>query len=295
MSAPEARPLTAALWMTGAIASFTSMAVAGREISFALDTFEIMMYRSLLGIVIVLVVAGAMGRLSEVTTDRLPLHAARNLFHFTGQNLWFYAVTLIPFAQLFALEFTTPLWVTLLAPFFLGERLTKMRVLAAIAGFAGILIVARPGTVPLSAGVIAAAASAIGFAGSMVLTKILTRTATVTCILFWLTAMQAVFGIIAAGYDGDVALPTMATLPYVILIGCAGLLAHLCLTNALRVAPAVVVVPMDFLRLPIVALIGAAFYGEGFDPFVIAGALIIFAANYANIWTEAKITRSRVA
>ncbi|MEM9031627.1 MAG: EamA family transporter, partial [Pseudomonadota bacterium] len=145
--------------------------------------------------------------------------------------------------------------------------------------------------VPITSGVVAAASSAIAFAGSIILTKILTRTASVTCILFWLTVMQSVFGIVAAGYDGDVAVPSGAAWPLVILIGCAGLLAHLCLTKALTVAPAIIVVPMDFLRLPIVAIIGAAFYGEALDPLVITGAIVIFAANYYNIWTEAKAAR----
>ncbi|MEM6824997.1 MAG: DMT family transporter [Pseudomonadota bacterium] len=291
MSASAPKPLTAALWMIGAIAAFTSMAVAGRAMASELDTFEIMMYRSFIGLIIVVVITGLLGRWREVTTDRLPLHAARNFFHFTGQNLWFYAVALIPFAQLFALEFTTPLWVTLLAPFLLGEKLTRTRILAASVGFLGILIVARPGSVPITSGVVAAASSAIAFAGSIILTKILTRTASVTCILFWLTVMQSVFGIVAAGYDGDVAVPSGAAWPLVILIGCAGLLAHLCLTKALTVAPAIIVVPMDFLRLPIVAIIGAAFYGEALDPLVITGAIVIFAANYYNIWIEAKAAR----
>ena len=70
------------------------------------------------------------GKIREVRVDRLPLHLIRNLSHFTGQNLWFYSLTLITLAQVFALEFTTPLWVIVLSPLLLGERLTSMRVLA---------------------------------------------------------------------------------------------------------------------------------------------------------------------
>lgn len=286
-----ARPFEAALWMVGAITGFTTMALAGRAVAAELDTFETMMYRSFVGVILVVVVAWSMGRLGEVTTKRLGLHGARNICHFFGQNLWFYAVTVIPFAQLFALEFTSPLWVLVLAPLFLGERLTRVRVLAGICGFIGILIVVRPGAEPIGPGVIAAAASAIGFAGSIIFTKILTRTETVTAILFWLTVMQSIFGVITAAWDGDIALPSRATLPYVLLISVAGLVAHLCLTNALSVAPATLVVPMDFLRLPIIALIGMAFYDEPVALNVIFGAVLIFAANYANIWVEAKHQR----
>jgi drug/metabolite transporter (DMT)-like permease len=274
--------------MTGAIVSFMLMAVGGRAVSAELDTFEIMMYRSVVGFVLVLAVAGAMRKLHEVTTRDLHVQALRNVFHFTGQNLWFWAITMAPLAQVFALEFTSPIWVTLLAPLVLGERLTRTRLLAAVLGFVGILIVARPGVSEISPGVIAAAASAIGFAGSILLTKKLTRTETITCILFWLTVMQGVFGLVTAGWDGDIALPSGQIMPWLLVIGVAGLVAHLCLTQALRVAPASVVVPMDFVRLPAIAVVGMLLYGEPLEPWVFLGAAVIFAANYLNIWNETR-------
>jgi drug/metabolite transporter (DMT)-like permease len=140
MTAPLPAPQTlrAALWMLGAVASFSSMAVAGRAVSLDHDTFEIMLYRSIVGFLIVMIVARATGHLAEVRRDRLGLHALRNLSHFTGQNLWFLAITLIPLAQVFALEFTSPLWVLVLSPLVLGERMTRIRVLAATLGFVGI-------------------------------------------------------------------------------------------------------------------------------------------------------------
>jgi drug/metabolite transporter (DMT)-like permease len=284
--APPVPVLKAGLWMSGAIVSFCAMAVAGRSLASELDTFEMMLYRSLLGIVLVLAVGGLLGRLGEINRRNLGLHAVRNVFHFTGQNLWFFSLTFIPLAQVFALEFTSPLWVTLLAPLVLGERLTRTRVIAAAIGFLGILIVARPGFTEVNVGVLAAAASAICFAGNILFTKRLTRTATITCILFWLTVMQAVMGLVTAGWDGDIAWPSAAAWPWLAVIGCAGLLAHLCLTNALAVAPATVVVPFDFIRLPVIAVVGMALYGEALDVFVVLGAAVIFAANYLNIWTE---------
>ena len=276
----------AALWMTGAIASFTAMAIAGRAVSFELDTFEIMMFRSFAGIILVLGIGAAAGTLGQITRRNLGLHSIRNLCHFAGQNLWFYALTLIPLAQLFALEFTSPLWVLLLSPFLLGERLTSARVLAALVGFIGVWVVVRPDFSALNIGVICAALSAIGFAGSAIFTRKLTRTETITCILFYLTVMQAAFGIIASGYDGDIALPSAVSVPWLVLIGCAGLLAHFCLTTALTLAPASVVMPIDFVRLPVIAVIGALFYSEAIDLWVFVGAALIFGANYANIRLE---------
>ncbi|MGB0440028.1 MAG: DMT family transporter [Paracoccaceae bacterium] len=279
---------TACLWMIGAIVSFTSMAVAGRAVAVDLDTFELMMYRSFIGIALVVGIGGLRGTLGQITTQRMGLHGLRNVSHFAGQNLWFYAVTVLPLTQVFALEFTSPLWVLLLSPFVLGERLTLWRVAAAAGGFIGILIVTRPGAQPFDPNLIYAALAAIGFAGSAVFTRKLTRTDSITCVLFWLTVMQATFGVICAAWDGDVALPSMATLPWVIVVSCAGLLAHFCLTTALSLAPATVVMPVDFARLPVIAVIGMLAYGEALDIMVLAGAVLIFVGNYSNILHETR-------
>jgi drug/metabolite transporter (DMT)-like permease len=281
-SHPEGNAARAALWMTGAIVSFSLMAVAGREVSVDLDTFELMMYRSLIGAVIVTAIGAATGRLPQMRTGRLRLHAVRNVFHFTGQNLWFYGVAVIPLAQLFAFEFTTPLWVALLAPLVLGEVLNRKRVLAVLLGFLGILIVARPGISPLGIGHLAAVAAAVGFAGNVLATKRLARTETVWTILFWMTWMQALFGLVCAGIDGDIALPQMASVKWVAIVGLCGLTAHLSITSALQCAPASVVAPMDFARLPIIAVVGMMLYSEALDVAVFVGAALILAGNLMN-------------
>ena len=280
--------IQAAIWMTGTIVSFSAMAVSGREISFELDTFEIMMYRSIIGLIIVLLLAKVFKTHREITTQNISLHFYRNLSHFTGQNLWFYALTLIPFAQLFAFEFSVPLWVMLAAPFLLGERLTNIRIISILVGFIGILIVTRPWLAGLAPGIIPAALCAIGFACSVIFTKQLTQKVSITCILFWLTSMQLLMAVICAGYDGDISLPSSSNFIWIIIIGIGGLLAHFCITKALQLAPATVVTPIDFCRLPVIAAIGYVFYNEALDIFIIGGAIIIFIANYINIWSETK-------
>ena len=292
MSTGRSTVLKAAAWMSGSIASFSAMAVAGREVSVQLDTFEVMMYRSLIGVIVVVTLALATGAWRQITTQHMGTQLLRNLAHFTGQNLWFYAVTVIPLAQVFALEFTSPLWVIVLSPLILGERLTPVRALAAILGFIGILIVARPDMAGITPGVITAASSAIFFALTIMLTKRLTRSQSITCILFYLTTTQLVFGLIAAGFDGDIAVPDAAALPYVVVIGVAGLMAHYCLTNALAIAPATVVVPIDFIRLPAIAVIGMLVYGEVLEIWVFLGAAVIFAGNYLNLLAETRPQRS---
>jgi drug/metabolite transporter (DMT)-like permease len=193
--------------MTGAMLSFTLMAISGRSLADRLDTFEIMTYRSLIGIIIVLTVAFYASTWQQISTKRLGLHLIRNIFHFAGQNLWFFAVIYVPLSQLFVFEFSTPLWVAIFAPLILSEKLTLTRFSAAAIGFFGILVVVRPDFSALPRELIAAALCAVGFAGATITTKLLTRTDTITCILFWLVVLQALFGLIMAGYDGQIDVP----------------------------------------------------------------------------------------
>lgn len=278
--------LRAALWMLGSVAAFTAMAIGARQINGYHDSFEIMAARSVVGLVLVLIIGASLGRLGQISPARLRGHALRNMVHFTGQNLWFWALTMIPLAQLFAIEFTAPIWVILLAPFVLNESFTRSKTAAAGLGFLGILIVARPDFSNLNPGVLAAAGAAISFAATSILTKRLTKGETVIGILFWLSVFQLCFGIIAAGYDGIVHWPTLATLPWLVLIGASGILAHFSLTSALALAPASYVMPIDFLRLPVIAVIAALFYNEPLDPMVLLGGAVIFAGIGLNLRAE---------
>ncbi len=291
MTTQKSHLLHATIYMFGAIASFTAMAVAGRAVSFQLDTFEIMLFRSVVGAVLVLAFGVYFGQVKEISTRHLPVHLVRNICHFTGQNLWFFAITVVPLAEVFALEFTAPLWVLLLAPLVLGEPLSKTRMLAGALGLLGVLLVTRPTPETLSWGVVAGAIAAIGFAGSIMATKQLTRSETIWTVLFYMTLMQLVFGAVCAGADGDIAWPSFSNMPWVVLIACAGLFAHLCLTSALSLAPATVVVPVDLLRLPVIMLVGFSLYGEVIDIYVVLGALVIFGANYINIWIETRAVK----
>lgn len=277
------RPARAALWMCGSIVSFSMMAVAGRYVSGVHNTFEIMTFRSLVGLAIVLSLAIANRRLGEIRRDRLKQHFFRNLFHFTGQNLWFFALASIPIAQVFALEFTSPIWVIILSFLFLGERLTSAKIIAAGLGFLGILLVARPDFETLESGTITAAMSAIFFAATIIMTKALTRHESIVSILFWLTGFQLGFGFVALALQGSISWPTVMTLPWLVVIGAAGLMAHYCLTTALSMAPASFLMPIDFARLPLVVVIGMVLFGETADALLLLGGGIIILANWINL------------
>ena len=289
----DAHPLKAAFWMTGAVASFTAMAVAGRQVSAVHDSFEIMTARSLVGFILVIAISALRGQLHQINANKLPGHFIRNIVHFTGQNLWFWALTVIPLAQVFALEFTSPIWVILLSPIFLGETLTRRKLVAAALGFAGVLIVAQPDFGHVEPGVLAAAAAAFFFASTNLMTKALTKGEPILSILFWLTLMQAVFGTVAMSLFGTITLPTLATLPWLVLIGISGITAHFSLTKALSLAPASTVVPVDFARLPIIAVVGALFYAEPIQPSLFAGAALIFLGIWITLRGGASAPQGR--
>jgi drug/metabolite transporter (DMT)-like permease len=283
-----ANPWKAAAWMMGAVVSFTAMAVAGRALLTGMNTFELMLYRSAVGFaVVVLLLARSRSGFAQVRSRRPGLHLLRNAFHYTGQNLWFFAVAVIPLAQLAALEFTNPLWVALLAPVLLGERLTPTRLLAALLGFLGVLIVARPGAEPLDPGHVAALAAAVCFALNTIYTRQIMGHDSVLCVLFWMTLLQGTASLLLS-LPGGIPLPATAEIGWIAVIGITGLSAHYALTSALGHAPASIVAPMEFVRLPVVAIVGMLLYDEPLSAAVFVGAAVIIGGNLVNLRIETR-------
>ncbi len=190
--------------MAGAVFSFVAMAVAGREISAEMNTFELMLYRSIIGfIVVLLLLRRSKHGFLQVKTKNIGQHITRNILHFSTQNLWFYGIAVIPLSQLVALEFTNPIWVVLLAPLLLGETLTRKKLFVALLGFIGVLIVAQPGVQPIGWGHASGLGAALGFALNNMMTSKIMRVDRVLTVLFWMTLMQLVFAFFsgAAGRD----------------------------------------------------------------------------------------------
>lgn len=271
----------AAVWMLGALLSFSAMAVAGRELAGELSTFALLFFRSLIGLPIVLLLAARAGGLTQLRSQRLPLHALRNLAHFGGQYGWFFGLGFIPLAEVFAIEFTTPLWTTLLAVLLLGERLTLRRLAALLLGLLGVLIIVRPGLSMIQPAALAVVAAAFAYAAAHTATKRLVSSESPYTILFYMTLMQIPLGLLPA--LNDWVWPQGVAWFWLLLVGMAALSAHFCLSHALRLADASQVVPMDFLRLPLIGLIGAVGYGEPLTWPVLFGGLIIAGAVLLNL------------
>ena len=290
VSTPRINYLGAVAWMMGSLVFFSLVAVGSREATKELTVTELMFWRN----VVALAFLGAMvlattGSLAAFRTCQVGTHVVRNVIHFAGQWAWLTGLTLIPLAQLFALEFTAPLWVAVLAPFILKERLTPVRLLAATLGFAGALVVVKPGAAPLSAGAIAALSAAVGFAISLILVKQLIRKDSATTVLFYMVFLQA-FPSLALSWS-KLHVPQAQTLTWVVVLALSSLAAHFSIARAFALADAIVVAPLDFLRLPLIAVVAAMLYSEPLDPMVLVGGGIIVAANLVNMWGEQRAAR----
>src|SRR5688572_3774827 len=271
--------------MGGALLSFSLMAIAVRELSRVMGTFEILFLRSAVSLALVAALLPHFG-LATLRTQRFGLHLVRNTFHFGGQFAWVYAIALLPLATVFAIEFTMPVWTALLAMLVLGERLNRSRVVMLAAGVAGVLIILQPGVMEVSVAALVMLAGAFAYGATMVATKRLTGSESALAILFYMSLVQVPMGFFPA-LSSWVA-PTLADAPWIAATGASGLVAHYCMTRAFRVADATLVVPIDFLRLPLIAVVGLLLYGEPIETATFVGAVVIFAGTYYSIRRESR-------
>ena len=271
----------AAAWMAGGIACFLMTSVAGRALTPPLDVFQVMVMRSLVGLVLLMPLVHRNGGFAGMRTGRPVLHIARNIVHYSGQFAWLYALALIPLGQLISIEFTSPIWTALLAVTFLGERLTRPKLTAVVLGLIGIIIIVRPGVTAIQVGHLAVLAAALFFGISLVMTKSLTRTDNVVKIIFWMLVIQSIIGLPPALMVWKN--PPMELWPWIVVIGFTGSFSHYCLTRALTHADATLVAPIDFLRVPLSALLGWLLYHEQIDIWTASGAALILAGNLFNL------------
>lgn len=271
--------------MALSIASFLAMSIAGRETTAELNVFQVLEMRSVIGFFILLPLVMMSGGFAAMRTQRPLAHITRNVIHYTGQAAWLYALTLIPLAVLISIEFTTPIWTAILAVSFLGERLSRARLAAIALGLIGVVVIVRPNAGSMDPGHLVVLGAAVCFGISMVMVKSLTRTDSVVRIIFWMLLIQSAVGLLPALYDWRN--PSLALWPWIVVIAFSGMSSHFCLTRALAYADATIISPMDFLRVPLSALVGWLLYREQIDIFTAGGAALILAGNLLNLQRKA--------
>lgn len=288
MNAPN--PARVVLWMGGALLSFSAMAISIRELARGgLSIFEILTLRSggpLLVLSLLLLLRPELRPLAR--PNKLGITFLRNIVHYGAQFCWALGLTMLPLATVFALEFTTPAWTALLAVWFLGERMTISRASVVVLGLIGVLVVVRPGIASFHPAAALVLLSAVGYAVMMTTTKKLTGTQSTFGILFWMALIQFPLSLIGSDLTAFLN-PNLYDLRHIlpaIVVAIGGLTSHLCLSNAFRSGDAMLVVPLDFMRIPLIAVVGWAFYGEALDVWVLIGALIIIAGVIWNLRAE---------
>jgi drug/metabolite transporter (DMT)-like permease len=271
----------AALWMAGWLTLMLVIAISGREAMRDMNVFQLMEARSILGFFMLYPLIHANGGLSILKTARVHMHVARNLIHYGAQLGWFFALTLIPIGQVVAIEFTMPIWTAILAAAFLGERMTMWKTAAIVLGLIGVIIIVRPATGEVNPGQLIALAAAVGFGISVAMVKSLTRTEQTLAIIFWMLVVQSAAGLLPSLYVWR--WPPAHVWVWVVLIAFCGTFSHYCMARALLHADATVVIPMDFLRVPLTATAGWLIYSERLDLFTVLGAVLILTGNLLNL------------
>ncbi|MFN7023057.1 MAG: DMT family transporter [Pseudorhizobium sp.] len=270
-------------WMGLSMVSFIGMSVGSRELAATLSIQQVLFFRALVGLFVILALGRAL--LPELRNGKLiRLHVLRNVVHFFAQYLWTIGVVVLPLASVFALEFTMPIWVAFFAFLFLKEQLTTPRILATIGGFIGVLVIVRPGygMVDPAAGLVLIAAAGYGL--SLIFVKQLTREVSPGAIVVWMILIQLPLGFLASLTDWRPV--AFADIPWMLVAGIGALAAHYCQAQALKRLDASVVMPIDFLRVPMAAVVGYYAYAEAIDLWVFLGGGIILFSNYRAVMSE---------
>jgi drug/metabolite transporter (DMT)-like permease len=294
MSALPAVPpsnFKAAAWMTGWLALMLIMMVAARESTRELSVVAIMEIRTVIGFVMLLPLVLASGGLRAMRTSRLRLRALRNGVHYGGQYCWFLALTMIPLSQLVAIEFTMPIWAAILAVGCLGEGMNRWKLLSIVLGIVGVVVIVRPVGTEVVPGQLIMLVGAVGFGISVVTVKALTRTDSAVQIIFWMLVMQSVMGFVPALAYWT--WPSAVVWGWMLVVAFAGTFSHYCMARAMLYADATVVVPLDFLRLPLSVIIGWLVYAEMLDVYTALGAALILLGNLFNMRVPRRVATAR--
>jgi S-adenosylmethionine uptake transporter len=273
---PISAAVTGAAWMLFAGLWYTLTGAIVRHLSASLPVFELAFLRAGLTLLLFLPYAVQAGR-AGLVTRQFRVHALRSVLTYAGIVFWFFGVSAIPLGDYYALYFTMPLFTIAGAALALRERVPPQVWIAVAVGFAGALVIIRPGLIAVSLGAVCALAAALTYAGSNVVTRVLSRHDPVAVVVIYSNFLVLLIGLVPAALVWRT--PTWAETPYVLALGVASTFAQYCYTRAIATAYARVVQPFDFFRLPIAAVLGFFLFGETLEVWTWVGAVIIFAAG----------------
>lgn len=288
---PKNQPLMGIIWMLLTGLCFVAVTALVKFLGSRIPPAEMAFLRYLLGLVFLLPMLGALRR-AKLSTGMWGLFAARGVVHSAGVILWFYAMTQIPLAEVTAMNYLSPIYVTVGAALFLGERLALRRVAAIFAALIGALIILRPGFREISPGHIAMLFTAMAFGVSYLLAKFTVDgsnpTVVVAMLSIWVTLGLAPFAITVW------VTPTLGEVALLFAVACFATAGHYAMTLAFAAAPLTVTQPVTFLQLVWATALGALVFAEPVDIWVVSGGGVILAAVSFITWREAVLKRRAI-
>ncbi|MGY9056248.1 MAG: DMT family transporter [Alphaproteobacteria bacterium] len=282
--------IQAAILATIAAVFFSGMSILIRHVSAELHALEIVFFRNFLALCWMTPWLMKVG-LGGLKTNRLPMYGVRALFGVIGMISGFWAITLIPISDATALSFLAPIFATIGAALFLGEDVRLRRWSAVLIGFAGAMIVLRPGVETLQLGSILALIGCVAMAANKLVMKSLTRTEKPEAIVTYMVLMLTPLTLVPALFVWQ--WPTLETFGWMVLLAGCGTVGHICITNAYRLADLTVVMPFDFTRLPLSALLAFLLFSEVPTIWTWVGGGVIFAATFYIARREAQVMEAK--
>jgi drug/metabolite transporter (DMT)-like permease len=280
--------LRAALLMLASTVFFGFMAVAIRLASETLHAFEIAFFRNVFGVVAALPLLIHHGP-GLLRTTQLPRYLLRCLVGVISMLCGFWAIAHLPLAQAVSLSYSTPLFVTVLAVWLLGERVRARRWAAVLAGFIGVLVIVQPGTAGFTSGSLVALTAAVMSGIVAIQIKQLSATEPADRIVLWTTMLWVPMSLVPALMVWE--WPRGITWLWVAAAGGLGTGGHMLWTRALKLGEVSALTPISFMQLPIVAVAGYFLFDEPLGRWTVLGALIIFGANAYIAHREARLAQ----
>ena len=273
--------LRGAIWGLGMVAGLGGVSIAIRALKTDIALQELLFFRAFIGLIAISLIMIPRNGWRIVIPRRPGLQIVRNMLHVSAQYCVFFAILIVPLAEVTAIEFTVPLITCLFAAPLLKEKIGRTRWVGMIIGFIGILFVVRPVFQDVPPAILIAIFGAVLFSLNTILVKVLSEIEEAGTMVFVMNVIQTLLLIVPTYLVWTT--PQWHHVPWLLMLGLSGILAHYCLSRALAIADTSVVLPLDFLRLPFIALIAYWVWGETFSPWTAVGAVIIFGSSYYAI------------